>query len=72
MLKWDEIEKSGPTTGNTGQWYYTHRARLPHGWLVRQILLQREVAQTGAGPADVELAASTSITFVPLGTGAWA
>lgn len=71
MLQWEELEKSGPTTGSVGQWYYTHRARLPHGWLVRQIIMQREVTQPAGGAVDIELALATSITFVPLGTGAW-
>ena len=71
MLKWEEIEKSGPVSGTIGQWYYTHRARLPHGWLVRQIILQREITQPPGSPSDVELAVSTSITFVPQGSGTW-
>jgi hypothetical protein len=72
MFTWEELEKSGPASGSVGQWYYTHRTRLPHGWLVRQIILQREVSQPPGGAADMELAVATSITFVPIGTGKWA
>ena len=72
MFTWEELEKSGPSSGNFGQWYQTHRARLPHGWLVRQIIFQREVATNPGATNDMEMAVSTSITFVPKGTGAWA
>ncbi|MCC6139888.1 MAG: hypothetical protein IT389_04645 [Nitrospira sp.] len=74
-LQWQPIElvnQVAATPPYVGTWIRTDRAQVLGGWLVRTLLIKREVGQPiPAAPAGLEMAASVALTFVPDPTLGW-
>lgn len=74
-LQWQTIElvnQLAPAPPNVGIWIRTDRAQVIGGWLVRTVLVKRDVAQVNpAAPADLEIDTSVALTFVPDPVFAW-
>ena len=74
-LQWQTIElvnelSSAPP--NVGIWIRTDRAQVSGGWLVRTVLVKRDVVQVNpAAPVDLESDTSVGLTFVPDAVFSW-
>lgn len=74
MLKWQAIElvnQADPHPPHLGLWMRTERAPVPGGWLVRTLLVEREVIQAPNTAPEPEVNVSVALTFVPDPAGAW-
>lgn len=73
-MQWITIDQqavsTGPAPGLTGV-LKTERTKVPGGWLVRSVLMYREMTQPLGGAPDIETTMSVGITFVPDVTDAW-
>lgn len=74
-LQWQPIEvvnQISPAPPNVGSWIRTERAQLLGGWLVRTILVKRDLVQAGpALPSELEADTSVALTFVPDPAYSW-
>jgi hypothetical protein len=74
-LQWQAIElvsQLSPAPPNVGIWIRTDRAPVSGGWLVRTVLVKRDVAQVNpAASANLEIDTSVALTFVPDPAFAW-
>lgn len=74
-LQWQVIEQINQLSSappNVGSWIRTERAQVFGGWLVRTILVKRDVVQAGpSSPSELEADTSVSLTFVPDAGYAW-
>lgn len=67
-LQWEVLELVDQLTPNPpklGNWIKTERSPIAGGWLVRTVLIQREVAQVPGSEIELEINSSVSLTFVP-------
>lgn len=68
-LQWEQIELVNqlmPQPPNLGVWIKTERAKVFGGWLVRTILIKRDIAQVNPTTAqELEIDTSVGLTFVP-------
>lgn len=74
QLVWNLIENLETPTGsapNLRVWLRTERARVPGGWLVRSIVVHREMNQAIGGVPDIDANMAVGLTFVPDATNAW-
>lgn len=74
-LQWQTIElvnQLSPAPPNVGIWIRTDRAQVVGGWLVRTVLVKRDVAQVNpTASAGLEIDTSVALTFVPDPTISW-
>lgn len=74
-LQWQSIElvnQLSQTQPNLGTWIRTDRAQVFGGWLVRTLLIKRDLAQVNpASPGELEIDTSLALTFVPDPAFAW-
>ncbi len=74
-LQWQTIElvnQLAPPPSNVGIWVRTDRAEVVGGWLVRTVLVKRDVAQVNpTAPAGLEIDPSVALTFVPDSAFSW-
>lgn len=74
-LQWQTSElvnELSPAPPNVGIWIRTDRAQVVGGWLVRTVLVKRDVAQMNpSSPAGLEIDTSVGLTLVPDPTFAW-
>lgn len=73
-LVWNVIENQETPTGpapNLKVWLRTERARVLGGWLVRSIVMHREMNQATGGQPDIDADMAVGLTFVPDAANAW-
>ncbi len=74
-LQWQTIELVNELSSvppNIGIWIRTDRAQVSGGWLVRTVLVKRDVAQVNpTAPAGLEIDTSVALTFVPDAVFSW-
>ncbi len=74
-MQWQTIElvnQLTPAPPNLGTWIRTDRAQVIGGWLVRTVLVKREIVQASPGSnSEMEVDTSISLTFVPDPALAW-
>lgn len=73
-MQWQTIEiinKLSPKPPGEGTWIRTDRAKVVGGWLVRTMLLQREVAAAPNVAPEFESSSSVAMTFVPDPSWTW-
>ncbi len=74
-LQWQAIElvdQLSPAPPNIGIWIRTDRAQVSGSWLVRTVLVKRDVARVNpTAPAGLEIDTSVALTFVPDAALTW-
>lgn len=74
-LQWEPIELANqlaPQSPYLGTWIRTERAKVIGGWLVRAILVKRDIAQVNPASAqELEIDTSIGLTFIPDPQLAW-
>jgi len=74
-MQWQTIEllnQLAPTPPNLGTWIRTDRAQVIGGWLVRTVLVKRDIMQVSPGSTtELEVDTSIGLTFVPDPALAW-
>ncbi len=74
-LQWESIElinQLTPQPPNLGILTKTDRAKVLGGWLVRTILIKRDIVQANpTAPQQLESDTSVALTFVPDPQFAW-
>ncbi|CUS38982.1 hypothetical protein COMA1_60188 [Candidatus Nitrospira nitrosa] len=74
-MEWQTIElvnQLTPAPPNLGIWIRTDRAQVIGGWLVRTVLVKREIVQASPGStSEMEVDTSIGLTFVPDPVLAW-
>lgn len=68
-MQWQTIEvdnQLAPAPPNPGSWIRTDRAQVPGGWLVRTVLVKRDIVQVSpTATSALEVDTSVALTFVP-------
>lgn len=73
-LTWYLIDQQEVPTGpgpNLKGVLRTERTNVPGGWLVRTVLMHREITQPPGGTPDIETNMAVGLTFVPDASNAW-